>query len=785
MTMQNWFKKAKPARAIVPISRFVSQTVFALKRHGSYGMLFALDGIDDEGLTDDALTDVITRLRGAWQGLPPDCRLYEYVRIRQGYDIPRQPFYPRSVTDSLVSDRIDFLRQNARFRRIELFWCLTIEPQATGRSTSPSAQSSQSTRSIAILEKTAEILVSQLSDLIGLKVPAKAEAASFFGYLLNLEDWALDQHLPSDHQIDAQIVNSSIEWHESHLRVGKQFVQIFSLTGNPAASHPNLFGALRNLDVHSILCARWTPATRRQVEKRISEIEGFTGLFRNKLLAFAANLRDPENLEKTAGARAADKGTDHLAEIIGSIDNDGHQFGKYALTVLLHSPSLADLTNAIPSAHRVLVEAQVPHIEETIGNLAAYYSLLPGNSAGDSSSNFCVRSFWLRDDHHARLGLIFAPAAGSLHSEDLGGEYLTVYETRDKTPYFLDPYVEGMRTTLILGAPRRGKSVNGNLIIAHEQKYAGFTYVFDIGGSFESTIRLYGGTIDHVGVDGPRINPFSLEPTDANLQFLFAFIRLLLCKGGASLSPEDEDVINQSVRRMYHVAPGVRRLKYMLLPPHLQRFLTKWIEGGVYANSFDNNEDSLRLGRIQCFDFESVTKEQEDLIEPMLFWILRQINTIIQDRSNLGVPKHILFDELWKQMKNRQLLEMVLNSLKTGGKHLAGATLLTQSADDLGDNADLIVNACSTFLFLPDPTFNRERYSKLFNLNDRELENLASLQPREALLKRAEYSKIIRLNLDPKSLWLFSTKPKDRVRRAREIELYGFDEAFKRQLIPQ
>ena len=107
---------------------------------------------------------------------------------------------------------------------------------------------------------------------------------------------------------------------------------------------------------------------------------------------------------------------------------------------------------------------------------------------------------------------------------------------------------------------------------------------------------------------------------------------------------------------------------------------------------------------------------------------------------------------------------------------------LQQIADDLGENADLIVNACSTFLFLEDPTFNRERYRKLFNLNEREIENLASLQPREALLKRAGYSKIIRLNLDPKSLWLFSTKPKDRVRRAREIELYGFDEAFRRQL---
>ena len=47
--MQKWFKKAKPARSVVPISHFISTTVFALKRHGSYGCLFALDGIDDEG----------------------------------------------------------------------------------------------------------------------------------------------------------------------------------------------------------------------------------------------------------------------------------------------------------------------------------------------------------------------------------------------------------------------------------------------------------------------------------------------------------------------------------------------------------------------------------------------------------------------------------------------------------------------------------------------------------------------------------------------------------------
>ena len=124
------------------------------------------------------------------------------------------------------------------------------------------------------------------------------------------------------------------------------------------------------------------------------------------------------------------------------------------------------------SIHRALVEAQAPYVEETLGNLAAYYAMLPGNSSGDAASNFNVRQFWLRDDHHANLALVFAPYTGNTYSADLEDEYLNVYETRTGTPFFLDPYVDGMRTTLILGAPRTGKSVNGNQIIAMSRSTA-------------------------------------------------------------------------------------------------------------------------------------------------------------------------------------------------------------------------------------------------------------------------------------------------------------------------
>ncbi len=771
--MNNWYRKSKPTRSIVPLSHFVSARVFALK-NGGYGCLLGLAGVDDEGLTQEHVSSITARIKAALASLPEGGRLYQYVRVRKGFVIPRKDAYANPTAEEFVARRIEYLNENARFRRIDLFWCLTLEPTGPKRiRRSPDRQARETARSISSLEKAVEIITSQLGELLGLRVLDQDAVVSFFTYLINLEDWSASRRMISDRGLDRQIATSSVEWHRDHLRIGKRHVQMFTLLDSPAGSKPNLFGGLQVTDADMILCSIWEQKPREAVKKRISEIESFIGLFKHRLLGVAAHMGSLEKLENSMGAKAADKSTDRLGEILADLDSGGPGYGRYSLALMLHSRSEAEVVDAIPQLHRAFTDAAAPYIEETAGNLAAFYAMFPGNSSGDSATDFNVRRFWLRADHNADLALVYAPYVGSPRSEDLADEYLSVYETRTGAPFFLDPYDHGMRTTLLLGAPRSGKSVNGNQIIAHEQKYGGFTYVIDIGGSYESTIRAYGGVIERVGVGNPRINPFSIEPTEDNLQFLFGFIRLLLQSGGAQLTPEDEEGIAVAIRRMYEIPATVRRLGNLLLPRHLQGFLAKWSGGGVYARTFDNVEDSLRLARIQCFDFEAITESQHDLIEPLLFWILRQITTVMRDRANLGVPKHILFDELWKQLRSRQLLQMALDSLKTGGKHLVGATLLTQSASDLGEHADLIVNACSTQLFLPDPTFNREAYQRLFNLNDQEVDNIASLRPREAMLKRTDFSKVIKLNLDQKSYWMFTTRPKDRVARQKAIDEFG------------
>ena len=210
--------------------------------------------------------------------------------------------------------------------------------------------------------------------------------------------------------------------------------------------------------------------------------------------------------------------------------------------------------------------------------------------------------------------------------------------------------------------------------------------------------------------------------------------------------------------------------------------MAKWVGKGVYAAIFDNVDDELSLARVQCFDFQGVNNSQyADLIEPLMVWILRRIDDVLYNPANLGVPKHVLIEEIFSSMKNKQLLDSALASIKTVRKNLGGVTLIGQSANDLGENADSIVNSCTSFLFLPDATFNRKHYGELFKLTDQQLDLFESLREREGLyVRRDGLTKVVTLNLDNRSYAKFSTKPKDRVRRTKLIEKYGLTEGIER-----
>src|SRR5258708_9723349 len=114
---------------------------------------------------------------------------------------------------------------------------------------------------------------------------------------------------------------------------------------------------------------------------------------------------------------------------------------------------------------------------------------------------------------------------------------------------------------MILGRTGAGKSFLLNLVITNLQKYDPWTFIFDLGGSFESVTQLFKGSYVRVGVNSPnfRINPFSLPPTKENLDFLALFVMVFLQgPNPVDLDPGHERHLYQHIQNPYSSDPPLR-----------------------------------------------------------------------------------------------------------------------------------------------------------------------------------------------------------------------------------
>ena len=65
-------------------------------------------------------------------------------------------------------------------------------------------------------------------------------------------------------------------------------------------------------------------------------------------------------------------------------------------------------------------------------------------------------------------------------------------ESTHGTPYYLNQHSGDVAHTLMLGATGSGKSFLTSFLIQCVQKYDPLTYVFDLGGSYETLTRAFG-----------------------------------------------------------------------------------------------------------------------------------------------------------------------------------------------------------------------------------------------------------------------------------------------------
>jgi type IV secretion/conjugal transfer VirB4 family ATPase len=801
------YRDAGSFNAQVNLFGFIDDQVF-LTKSGDVGVALAVEGVDYECLDSVTLDNLTKRLESALKIFDEKCRVYQYLFKRNGAEIPSQT-YGDQVVDAAIRNRVEYLHSKAdEIYSLKIYYVILFEGfryqhrlfSTLGKLTSEPAQAFREIAAVASTKKQVVLIDSeiekaravvlakaraftgQLSDFMRVEILPKQQSFKVLKSVLNFSPQKTDgARVNGGAFLDCSLCESHLECHRGYLRLDDDFVKVMTLKEPSAQSFPLVFKRLLEIPANFYVVTEWK---KQAPDKSRSLIHSRRRHYHNTKRSFMSQLsmsNQPENPRDILVDDSKEAQVRDLGRALEELELKGNYFGEFSLTIVVYDLDLAKVEAACADFYKVFSVHDASIYEERYNLLNAYLATVPGNYA------FNLRRLLTLNTNYADYSFLFTLHSGSQTNKHLNREYLAVLETNHKTPYYLNLHYQDVAHTVILGRTGAGKSFLLNFLITNLQKYEPATFIFDLGGSFETLTWLFGGVYVRVGLNSPtfRINPFCLPQTKQNLDFLALFVKVLVeGKGEEPLTTQETQDLYHQIENLYEIEPELRTLSTLanLLSRSLARRLEKWTVGGQFGFVFDNPKDTLTFAQFQCFDFQGMSS-YPDILEPLLFYVLHRANGVITGTASTHIFKAFFIDEAWVFFRNPSIKSYIVEALKTWRKSNAAMILSTQSLDELrkSEILDVIIESCSTKIFLANPDMDRDLYQRQFHLNDREVELISTLIPkRQMLIKKPDMAKIANLEVDPKSYWLYTNDPFDNQKRREAFKQYGIEEGLKK-----
>jgi type IV secretion system protein VirB4 len=776
------YRRAGAMNALIPLYGFLDDAVF-LTKGGEVGTVLALAGLDAE-CVDITTRDAVTRrFEAALRLWDERTHLYQYALKRNRVEVS-EPHHDNPALDTLLQRRGAFLRAKSKeLYAVDLYLVVLAEaPVAAGSwgtATRRACRAPVTTirewlstsratlrldrdlerRSLELRHK-ADAFALQLEETLHPRVLAKSDAFRFFRQLLNYApDKRRAVRYREDAFLDFDLCDSTLECHRTFLRVDDTYVRVLTLKEPPAQTFPHLFRSLYEIPSNLLLVNEWQREGQAAVRR---EIHAKRRHFHNARVSLANYVTDSA---ATAGDLLVDDSAAALVRDLGACLTEltlhGRYFGQYTMTVIVYDDDPVALERSVAACMKAFAAHDAQTTEERYNLLNAWLAVLPGNAA------YNLRSMHLLNTNYADLSLLCSDDPGAPRNAHLDREALATLETTQQTLYHLNLHVEDVAHTLVLGATGSGKSFFLNFLVAHLQRYAPHTLIFDLGGSYQALTQHFGGRALRLELAAPgvTINPFCLEPTQPNLQFLCALVKVLVQSGGQyAMTRVEDQALYEQIETLYALDPDQRRLFTLatILPRPLAQQLQPWIQGGQYGQLFDNVADTLTLATFQYVDFEGLDGLPV-VLEPLLFYLLHRATAVVMNQDLSSTLKVFVLDEAWRFLRDPSIRAYVTEALKTWRKKNACVLLATQSSEDLqrSELARVAIESCPTKFFLANPQIDRAVYQDLFHLNDTEASAIAALIPRQqVLLKQGDFAKVLNVHVDPESAALFGATRK-------------------------
>jgi type IV secretion system protein VirB4 len=792
---------------------FWNETTF-LTKSGDVGMVLGIPGVDYESLDRSEQEYAVKRLEAALKAFGPGFHVYQYLFKSNRPDIPFATYDDPIVEAAIDQRRKFFEARRDHLYQVEIFYCILLEGarSKTGISTALArllrdpkgaigelrAQLTNDSMKTLLrehiehdarrLDQHVQAFARQLADFMQIEVLDQHRQFSFFRRLLNYDDWRVAGRPQSTQFLDYQVVNSDIEAEREHLRVGDHMVRVLTMKEAITETRPLVLDALLKIPANFYVVTEWTPLPADKARKEVNKRRRHFNMSKTGFVSQMGNDAAKTNPRDVLVDESKQADIENLGDCLRVL-GDGQSLGDFSLTIVLYGRALSgrslsgqtDLDQLVAEFTGVFTNADGNLFVETYNQLNAYFATVPGNYALN------LRKLYLLNTNYADLSFLFTILPGEKTNPHLGREYLAALETDNSTPYFLNLHNGEVAHTLILGTSGSGKSYFCSFLLQNAQKYAPLTFIFDIGGSFQSLTTIFGGSYLNVGQEARdfTINPFSLPRTKENLQFLFSFFRVLL-EGNEQryrLDFREERRLWDAIERMYVLEPGQRTISnFVNIIGELKERLHRWTRGGQYGFLFDNPDDTLSFARFQTFNFHG-WNDAPEVLEPLLFYVLHRASIEIRDPRRLATFKTFLLDEAWLFIKNETIRNYVVEAQKTWRKHNAAMILATQSIKELEESGMLaiVAESCPTKIFLANPEMDREVYREAFHLNDTELDIIGGLvAPGQMLIRKAQTSKKVHLNVDSVSHWMATNNARDNLKKRDYFDRFGIADGLRR-----
>jgi hypothetical protein len=306
--------------------------------------------------------------------------------------------------------------------------------------------------------------------------------------------------------------------------------------------------------------------------------------------------------------------------------------------------------------------------------------------------------------------------------------------------------------TLVIGSTGRGKSFFVNLLsesILQDPKIR--LMIVDVGSSYVRACQRYNGKHFTIALDRPSgLNPFlplKLYPHSLEIcLILTSFVETLLLETSETCLSKDLQIeLSNELVRYSESRPENPSLVdfYHFVNLARKRFLSQWVDDGIYNNIFKEDESCDDDNRFKYFDFQSIhLAKNNDLMQATVGAVMADYNIRMFVNGKFGDKVVLICDETKFVFEKCAPFFHVTcaNARKLGN----GLVLINQESiafdtkDGSGEKTgSLFNNSSNHFLFIKETTESKSDFMKHHKLTEENYKAIDSL-----VLKKGIYSEV-------------------------------------------